>query len=123
MRPLSTACGWCGIELAGRSHRRFCSSACRVRSHRAAGRAERLSGESVSGVGQDPAGDMRLPPKAATRRQAVPLFPLPVGLSAESRRVVEYVNGEVERWNAGIRTEPIDLILRAVQERLRRLAR
>ena len=66
---------------------------------------------------------MRLPPKAATRRQAVPLFPLPVGLSAESRRVVEYVNGEVERWNAGIRTEPIDLILRAVQERLRRLAR
>jgi hypothetical protein len=41
----------------------------------------------------------------------------------ESRRVVEYVNAEIERWNAGRRDEPIDLIMQAASERLKRVDR
>ena len=123
MTPQTKGCGWCGADLAGRSHRQFCSSACRVRAHRANRHAEGLWGESVSGVGHSPAGSQRLPPQPQPPRQTVPLFPLPAGLDPESRRVVGYVNGEVERWNAWLRSEPVDLILQAAQERLRRLAR
>jgi hypothetical protein len=57
----------------------------------------------------------------AVRRRETPLFAIPDGLDAESRRVVQYVNWEIERWNAGRRTEPIDLILEAARERLRRV--
>jgi hypothetical protein len=59
--------------------------------------------------------------EAARRR--TPLFSIPDGLDGESRRVVQYVNGEIERWNAGQRTEPIDLILTAARDRLRRAGR
>jgi hypothetical protein len=53
-------------------------------------------------------------------RRRTPLFSIPDGLDGESRRVVQYVNREIERWNAGERTEPIDLILDAARDRLRR---
>jgi hypothetical protein len=48
------------------------------------------------------------------------LIAIPDGLDAESRRVVEYVNQEIARWKADNREEPIDVILAAAQERMRR---
>jgi hypothetical protein len=34
--------------------------------------------------------------------------------------VVEYVNAQTARWNAGLREEPLKLIRLAAEERLRR---
>jgi hypothetical protein len=109
----SRRCHWCGVELAGRSHRQFCSAPCRLRGHRAQKHAEseREAAESVSVLRDD---------STPVRRRETLSLAIPDSLDAESRRVVEYVNGEIERWNAGLRTEPIDLILEAARERLRR---
>jgi transcriptional regulator with XRE-family HTH domain len=51
-----------------------------------------------------------------------PIFDVPAGLDPESRRVVEYVNAEIRRWNSGARDEPIDLIVAAARDRLRRIS-
>jgi len=101
---------WCGIELSGRPDQQFCSSAHRLKAHRVQKGAERhpQAPEGVSQVGDD---------SKAARRRETPLFAIPDALDEESRRVVEYVNVEIERWNAGERTEPIDLILEAARQR------
>jgi hypothetical protein len=50
-------------------------------------------------------------------------FEIPDRLDPESVRVIEYVNSQIARWNAGRRTEPLDPILTAARERLRRSSR
>jgi hypothetical protein len=106
-------CLWCGAELIGRPDQQYCSPACRVRAHRAHRGPEDVweGPEGVSEGGDDP---------RAARRHETPLFAIPDRLDPESRRVVQYVNWEIERWNTGRRTEPIDLILEAARDRLRR---
>jgi hypothetical protein len=42
---------------------------------------------------------------------------------AESRRVLEYVNAEMIRWNAGVRDDPLDPIVEAARDRIRRAPR
>lgn len=52
------------------------------------------------------------------RRARVALLDVPIGLDGEGRRVVDYVNREVWRWNKGDRTEPVDLIVSAARRRV-----
>jgi hypothetical protein len=40
----------------------------------------------------------------------------------ESRRVLKFVNGEIERWNAGEREDAISHLLDVARERLRKVA-
>jgi hypothetical protein len=55
-------------------------------------------------------------------RRVAPLE-VPDRLDEESRRVLNYVNHEIQRWNAGERNEPLDLILEAAKDRIRRAGR
>src|SRR4051794_27187096 len=50
----------------------------------------------------------------------IPLFEIPADIDQESRRVIAYVNGEIERVRAGERTEPLGPILEAARDRLER---
>lgn len=113
MSRLARCCSWCGAELAGRSHQQYCSAVCRLRAYRAERPAEPLADqpESVADAGLD---------RNPVRRRETLSLPVPDSLDYESRLVVEYVNREIGRWNAGERDEPLDLILDAARERLRR---
>ena len=104
----------CPVEFVpARSDQRFCCPACRKR----AGRARKgASGPPGSPNTRDiaPGGPQPSPGRS------VPPFEISEGLDAESRRVVEYVNAQTARWNAGLREEPLKLIRLAAEERLRR---
>lgn len=52
-------------------------------------------------------------------RHGLALLDVPVYLDGEPRRVVEYVNQEIRRWNRGDRIEAVDLIVDAARSRLR----
>jgi hypothetical protein len=47
------------------------------------------------------------------RQGRIALLDIPADLDSESRRVVEYVNQQVWRWNKGDRDEPVDLMPQA----------
>ncbi len=114
----------CDVEFVPAApHQKFHSPGCRVAAHRASGGPER-GGEAPERVTR-PRDDFAPRKRSVTR--SLPLFTIPEdwptsGTSdgAESRRVLEYVNTEIARWNAGERHEPLDLILDAARERLRR---
>jgi hypothetical protein len=106
-------CLWCGDELTGRPDQQFCSPAHRLAAYRVQKAAE--SAAEARDAVSEPGDEAKV-----ARRRETPLFPVPAGLDGESRRMVEYVNGEIDRWNARERDEPIDVILEAAKERVRR---
>jgi len=91
----------------------FCSRGCKERARQSRKRA------SEAALVREKRGTAPVRTRPPGRR-SVPLFDVPERLDDESRRVVEYVNREIDRWNAGERDEPIDLILEAARDRLRR---